>query len=149
MIWERLDSVLNNIWGFQQHIQQFLYPTLRKYLLFVAAVNTMAKNNFERRGLILADWWQSVIKGSPAGAWSRTHWRDAACWATRGSWSVSFLTQPRPTVGWALPRQSQIKKMLPWPTRRPVWWRQLLSWGSPFKVSLGLCQQLKLWHKAY
>lgn len=60
---------------------------------------------------------------------------------------VAFLIQPKttcpeivpPTVGWAHPHQSLIKKMLQWYVYQPIWWRQFLIRGSLFPSDSSWC----------
>lgn len=72
-------------------------------LLPIALVNTVAKSNLGRRGLISALRLQSIIEGS----WTETHTRTKAeAIAPRIMLSSTFLKQPRPLVqGWHHPHQ--------------------------------------------
>lgn len=51
------------------------------------------------------------------------------------------------TMGWALPHQSLVRKVLHRLVYSPVWWKQFLNWGFLSPVDLSLCPVDQNWHK--
>jgi hypothetical protein len=101
---------------------------------------------------------QSIIEGNQdrnshgAGTWKQKPiqrpWRRMLTGLLPIAWSACFLIEPRttspgmapPTMGWALPHQSVIKKMPSSLAYNPILWRHFLIWGFLLSVDPRLYQ---------
>jgi hypothetical protein len=94
----------------------------------------------------------TVHHGKQSGRNSRQElmqrpWRDAAHWLVLLACSACFLIEPRATfpevawfiVGWALPHQLLVKKVLCRRGYSLILWRHFLTWGSLLSGDAGLC----------
>lgn len=122
-------------------------------LLSFAGRNTMTKSNWERKGW--SDYSLSLRTSQKEGTKQGGRWglrRAAHCLASRPTFShlsCTFLVLPwttclevaLPTLGWILPHQSTIKKIINWHAHRLTnLMRHFLNWGSLLPHDSSLCQ---------
>ena len=118
-----------------------------------ATKNRDQEANWGRKGFIdlTLPYCRSGWESSPAGTWGQElmhrPWRGVAYWLAPHGCSACFLIEPRttspgmtvPTMGWALPHQSLIRKCPICLPSACILWSHFLSWGSRLSDDSSLC----------
>jgi hypothetical protein len=153
------------LWATHQEEHAFFFLSLSKLEFLLLWWNTTTKSKFRMKGFICLTfpYCCSLVKelgaGTQAGqgpggrSWCGGHGRVLLTVLLLMACSAYFHIDPRttspgmapPTMHWALPHQSLIKKNASRLAYSPIWWRHFLNW-SKFPP-LGWLSLVSSWHE--